>query len=101
MIKGICFDLDQTLCNSEDFILSLKSPNCKIKENETAEYKVFEYLQNFLKVVTWEKFYEVYTQSKIEIKQDLGHTASSHNRYLYLVQTGRSRNHIYSRLRCE
>lgn len=87
MIKGICFDLDQTLCNSEDFILSTKSQKCQVKESETAEYKVFEYLQNFLKIVSWEKFYRVYSLSKSEIKKNLGHIAASHNRYLYIQRT--------------
>jgi HAD superfamily hydrolase (TIGR01549 family)/HAD superfamily hydrolase (TIGR01509 family) len=80
-IKGICFDLDQTLSNTEDYFGSKKD------YEKTAEWQVYQYLKPHLKIVDWETFKDVYKQSKKEVKELLPNSAASHNRYLYIQRT--------------
>lgn len=84
-IKGICFDLDQTLCNSEDYLYSSKR-NLKDFTN-TAEWQVYRFLKPYLKIVPWEKFIDTYSLSKKEVKKLIPDSAASHSRYLYLQRT--------------
>lgn len=84
-IKGICFDLDQTLCNSEDYLYSSKR-NLKNFTN-TAEWQVYRFLKPYLKIVSWEKFIDTYSLSKKEVKKLIPDSAASHSRYLYLQRT--------------
>ena len=70
MIKAILFDLDDTLYNYEP-----------VHQKSLSEvYKVFnEKVQKISK----ERFKRLFNLAKLEIKQELSGTASSHNRILY------------------
>jgi putative hydrolase of the HAD superfamily len=81
-IKGVCFDLDQTLSNTEDF----QYKDGKNKE-KTAEWQIYQYLKPHLKIVNWHTFLDVYKESKKQIKELLPNSAASHNRYLYIQRT--------------
>ena len=83
--RGICFDLDQTLCNTEDFIYSFKGDTIDYKNS--AEYQVYKYLEPFLKTITWQVFIEKYEEARKYVKKLLKGTASSHSRYLYIQRT--------------
>lgn len=83
--RGICFDLDQTLCNSEDFIYSFKGNTINYKNS--AEYQVYEYLNPFLKTIDWSVFIEKYEEARKYVKDLLKGTASSHSRYIYIQRT--------------
>lgn len=83
--KGVCFDLDQTLCNSEDFMCSFKG--CDINYKNSGEYKAYEYLKPHLKTIDWPVFIEKYEEAKKYVKELLHGTASSHSRYLYIQRT--------------
>ena len=82
-IKGICFDLDQTLCNSEDFLYSY-SDRSRQDYTKTAEWQVYQFLKPYLKVVSWDSFIHTYNISKKEIKKLIPDRAASHSRYLYI-----------------
>lgn len=84
-IKGVCFDLDQTLCNSEDYLYSTKK---NIKDfTKTAEWQVYKFLKPYLKIVSWDQFIETYYISKKEVKELIPNSAASHSRYLYFQRT--------------
>jgi HAD superfamily hydrolase (TIGR01509 family) len=82
---GAIFDLDQTLANTEDFILS--SPDDIDEPKKYAEWHVFSYLKPKLKIINWPEFLQEYFKARSQIKEDLTHTAASHNRYLYIQRT--------------
>lgn len=82
---GVIFDLDQTLANTENYILS--SPDNIAKPEQYAEWHVFKYLEPKLKIISWEIFLDEYFKARSQIKEDLTHTAASHNRYLYIQRT--------------
>lgn len=85
--KGIIFDLDQTLANTEDFFApSTADLNGKNYE-KYSEWKVYQYLKPYLKIVSWDKFIKFYLESREQVKQLLKGTAASHNRYLYIKKT--------------
>ncbi len=85
-IKGILFDLDQTLCNNEDYALQ-KSNSHYPAYKKTCEWELYKFLEKDLKIITWEKFIEVYEKSKKEIKTPIKAQAASHSRYLYIQRT--------------
>lgn len=98
-IKGVLFDLDQTLCNSEDFyynelqnnrLLTTEVSNInnrKTSIEKSVEYNLYLYIKEKLKIVNWETFIKCYEKSKSEIKSILNGTAAAHSRYLYIQET--------------
>ena len=85
-IKGICFDLDQTLCNSEDYMINAPQID-PLKYKHTAEYQTYLFLKPHLKIISWEKFLSNYNDARNEIKNELPNQAASHNRYLFIQRT--------------
>lgn len=85
-IKGICFDLDQTLCNSEDYIINAPQIDYS-KYKHTAEYQTYLFLKPHLKIISWDDFLSTYNKARIEIKNELPNQAASHNRYLFIQRT--------------
>ncbi|MBU0976028.1 MAG: HAD family hydrolase [Patescibacteria group bacterium] len=81
--KGILLDLDQTLCNSEDYALGSYGKG----EENSSEKKVYEFLKDDLKVISWQRFKDVYFRSRAEIKLILKGRGASHSRYLYIQRT--------------
>ncbi len=84
-IKGVCFDLDQTICNSEDYMYVFSSDKNNFKN--TAEWQVYQFLKPHLKIVDWKQFIEIYSQARKETASLIPNTASSHSRYLYIQKT--------------
>ena len=83
-IKGVCFDLDQTLCNSEDFQYSSKQAH---RYKKTAEWQIFKYLKEEFDILDWERFQKAYKLAKEQVKEHIPNSAASHSRYLYLQRT--------------
>jgi len=82
--KGVIFDLDQTLANTEDYTLSSEGDtDCK----KYAEWQLYSFLKPYLKVIDWRAFQSIYAQAKEEVKSQLEGTAASHNRYLYIQRS--------------
>lgn len=69
-IRAVIFDLDGTLYNYD-------------KCNVLAEKELFRYIADSLEM-TIDEVKRIYYKSKLDIKKQLGNTASSHNRMLYL-----------------
>lgn len=83
--KGVIFDLDQTLANTEDFVIS-SNTGSENSEN-FAEWHLYEFLKPHLRIISWNEFCETYLEAKSQIKKLLQGTAASHNRYLYVQRT--------------
>ncbi|MDD3647583.1 MAG: HAD-IA family hydrolase [Candidatus Dojkabacteria bacterium] len=90
-VRGVLFDLDQTLCNSEDYALGMYSDN----ENNSSEMQVYNFLKPHLKIVKWETFKETYIKSRSEIKHILKGRGASHSRYLYIQRTLENMNYRF------
>lgn len=82
--KGIIFDLDQTLANTEDFF---GHSCCEENPQKSAEWQAYQLLKPYLKIVSWEKFIEFYYEARKQVGAELKGTAASHNRYLYIKRT--------------
>ena len=81
--KGICFDLDTTLANTEDSGISIVKRN-GLDEKVSVEYKLYEYLSQYIRSISWEEFITKYDEAKSQIKEALVGTAASHSKYLYI-----------------
>ncbi len=83
--KGVIFDLDQTLANTEDYCLPKES--CQENCEQYAEWHLYEFLRPHLKIISWNEFETQYQLAKSQVKMILKGTAASHNRYLYIQRT--------------
>ena len=70
MIKAVLFDLDDTLYEYEPV-------------HQKALGEVYKVFNKKIRKISKERFKRLFNLSKIEIKQELSGTASSHNRILY------------------
>jgi len=84
-LRGVLMDLDGTLSNLEDYIYLYASKSQKTED--LIEYRLYEFLQPVLKVISWDEFIELYLRAIKEVRAELVGTASAHSRYLYIQKT--------------